>query len=189
MAINRGLFEAQNANKSFTKTDLQQFSEVQRWLESQKESTKHVYLQALISFTDFTKLNPKELIDLAEEDQKKSQRERGEPARKILAFYKWLTTEYVRKERGNGTKNIQSKKQLSRNLACTYSQAIKGFFKQNGFSLSVKMAKPVGKKENFNPAPPRIPEVKRLMDAITCLLDRCNNKKRDVWLTSNRQKS
>ena len=81
MKSNRGLIEAQSANKSFSKAGLEQYSEVQRWIESKKESTKHVYLQALISFTDYTKLNPKELIDLAEEDQKKSQRERGEPAR------------------------------------------------------------------------------------------------------------
>lgn len=56
METNRGLFKAQTANNSLTRADLGQFCEVQRWLESKKESTKHVYLHALIAFTKYTKL-------------------------------------------------------------------------------------------------------------------------------------
>lgn len=166
MEQNNASNEAQIQNGAI----LEQF-EVKKWLDGKNESTKRVYISALKTFIEYTKLTPIQLIDLAEEDRRKSARERGEPERKVLNFFKWLTTEYVQKRRGRGKKRVQDNKQLSRNLACTYSYAIMSFYKQNGFPLAVKIPKAVGKKENFK-LTLRIPEIKRLLDATTTLRDK-----------------
>jgi hypothetical protein len=154
METNKGLFEAQTPNKALTEPNLLQFIEIQRWLDKKKSSTQKVYLHALTAFMEHTKLDPKELIDLAEEDIKKNQRERGEPARKIQSFYRWLTTDYVKKTHGI-PKTVRAKQPLSSNLANTYANAIKSFFKDNNFPVYVKIPKPLAKKENFTSQPPR----------------------------------
>ena len=72
MEQNNALIEAQIDKESF----YEQF-EVKKWLDGKKGSTKIVYLSALRSYTQYTGLSPKQLIDSAEEDRKKSPRLRG----------------------------------------------------------------------------------------------------------------
>jgi hypothetical protein len=49
-----------------------------------KRKYKKIFVGALKTFIEYTKLTPKYLIDLAEEDRRKSIRERGDPLVKIL---------------------------------------------------------------------------------------------------------
>jgi len=144
MAQNKALNEAQIRNKAL----LCQY-EVKKWLEHRKEGTKKVYLAALKAYIEYAGLTPSQLIDEAEKDGQKSIRQRVEPAYKLNNFYQWLITEYIQKQKGRGSKRLQNKKQLSSNLACTYCNAIKGFYNKNDFPLAVKIPKAVKKKENF----------------------------------------
>lgn len=157
-----------------SKTELEKYSEVERWLTAKSRGSKFNYLSALRAFMEYTKLNPKELIDLAEADRKKSARERGEPERKVKSFFDWLLNEYRQKTRGVGrreSKKRNGKKGVSRNLAAMYCNAIKSFYKSNGFPLNVKIPKAAPKKENFKLIL-RVPEVKRLLDVATNVRDR-----------------
>jgi integrase/recombinase XerD len=120
---------------------------------------------------EFTSLTPVELIDEAEKDREKSLRLRGEPEHKLSTFFQWLKTEYLQIQKARGNKWLKNKKQLSSNLACCYCHAIKGFYRQNNFPLIVKLPKAVIKKENFKLAI-RIPEIRKLIEAVTCLRDR-----------------
>jgi len=75
--------------------------EVRRWLERRNQGTKETYISALKTFTEFTKLTPKQLIDMAEGDRKKSIREQGEPELKVKSFYEYfhrLPVEWERAE-------------------------------------------------------------------------------------------
>src|SRR5208283_2360694 len=57
------------------------------------------------------------------------------------------------------------------NLACTFAHAIQGFYKQNGFPLTVKIPKAVPKKENFK-LTLRVPEIKLLINSANSLRDK-----------------
>jgi integrase/recombinase XerD len=125
-----------------------------------------------MAYTDFTGLSPKKLIDLAEKDREKSTRQRGEPEYKVKAFYEWLITEYPRKIKGRGKRKLSGKKGVSKNLASTYTNAMKGFYRKNGFPLDdVEVQKAPPKKENFK-ITIRPTEVKNLLDATTNLRDK-----------------
>jgi len=147
------------------------YFEVERWLKGRGKGTQLIYLSALKSFADFTGFSPKQLIDLAEENRKKSARERGDPELKITSFFEYLTTEYIQRKKSRSKKIIPEKKGLSRNLAFTFAHSILGFYKQNGFPLILKIPKAVLKKENFK-LTLRIPEIKCLIDATTSLRDK-----------------
>jgi hypothetical protein len=73
MEYNKALFEAQIQNKDV----LEEQFEVKRWPQWKNEDTQHTYRTTLKAFTEYTRRTPKELIDLAKEDRKKSPRERG----------------------------------------------------------------------------------------------------------------
>jgi hypothetical protein len=94
--------------------------EVKKWLQGKTQGTKIVYTSALTSFVEFTKLTPRQLIDLAEEDRSKRVRERGDPENKVLMFFQWLTTEYVQKQRGRAKKRVKDERHLSRNLSANH---------------------------------------------------------------------
>jgi integrase len=166
MEQNKASNEAQNKKQLL----LEQY-EVKKWLEGKNEGAKRVYLSALTAYIEFTNLTPEELIDEAEKDRQKSTRQRGEPEHKTTTFFQWLTTDYIQKQQGRGNKRSKHKKQLSSNLACTYSHAIKGFYRQNNFPLNVKLPKAVKKKENFKLAL-RIPEIRKLIEVVTSIRDK-----------------
>lgn len=118
--------------------------EAHRFLKGRGIGTQGAYKAALRVFVEFTGMQPKELIDEAEEDRHKPRRERGKPERRLKDFYEWLTTDYVK--RGGRKKG---KKGLSSNRAGLYFAAIRIFYDENGFSLKVKTPKKIVKKENF----------------------------------------
>ena len=63
-------------------TNLTRYTEVQNWLKGKSKGTKVVYTSALKKFTEYTKMNPIQLINEAEADSKKSGREKGDPQKK-----------------------------------------------------------------------------------------------------------
>jgi hypothetical protein len=71
--------------------------EVKKWLQGKNEGTAKLYTAALKTYIEYTKLSPKQLIDLSEEDRHKSARLQGDPEQKVLEFYQYLTTDYVQK--------------------------------------------------------------------------------------------
>jgi integrase len=151
--------------------NLTRYTEVQNWLKGKSKGTKTVYTSALKVYTEYTKMNPVQLIDEAEEDSKKSGREKGAPQRKIIGFFEYLRTEYKSTRNGFENSKFSGKSGLSVNLACTYSHSIQSFYNANNFPIKVKIQKAVSKKENLKLAL-RIPEVKRLLDATTNLRDK-----------------
>ncbi len=52
-----------------------------------KGSSRVVYLSAMKAYCEFTGLNPKELIDEAEEDRKKPVRQQGMPEMRLAEFF------------------------------------------------------------------------------------------------------
>lgn len=167
MSINSVQIGAQRDNRAIFSEQY----EVKRWLQGKPEGTKQTYLSALMAFIDYTGLSPKKLIDNAEQDREKSSRQRGEPEYKVKGFYEWLITEYPRKIKGRGKRKLSGKKGVSKNLASTYANAMKGFYRANGFPLDVEIQKAPPKKENFK-LTLRPPEIKSLLDATTNLRDK-----------------
>jgi integrase len=168
MTPDRDFIEAQSPNKAFF--EAQQF-EVKRWLQGKKEGTRHTYTSAIKAYVEYKKCTPKELIDQAEEDRKKSSRYRGQPEFDVKAFFDWLITDYPQKVRGRGKRKKVDKKGVSPNIAYTYANAIRGFYSANGFPLDIEIQKTPPKKENFKLAL-RPPDIKRLLDATTNLRDK-----------------
>ena len=156
---------------SKNRTNLTRYTEVQNWLKGKSKGTKCVYNSALKAFTEYTKMTPVQLIDEAEEDFKKSGREKGAPQRKIIGFFEYLRTEYKPTCNGFNNSKFSGRSGVSVNLACTYSHAIQSFYSANNFPIKVKIQKAVPKKENLKLAL-RIPDVKRLLDSTTNLRDK-----------------
>ncbi|MGA2523844.1 MAG: site-specific integrase [Candidatus Bathyarchaeia archaeon] len=156
---------------SKNRPNLRRYTEVQNWLKGKSKGTKCVYTSAIKAFTEYTKMTPVQLIDEAEEDFKKSGREKGAPQRKIIGFFEHLRTEYTPTRNGFSNSKFNGKKGVSVNLACTYSHAIQSFYSANNFPIKVKIQKAVSKKENQKLAL-RIPDVKRLLDSTTNFRDR-----------------
>jgi len=150
---------------------IEDFEEVKKWIAGLKESSRINYLCAMRAYMDFTGLNPKELIDEAEEDRKKPRRERGKPEQRLAEFHKWLLTEYEHKARGRGERKGTGKKGVSKMKARTYVGAIRSFYNRNGFPLTFKTPKASPKKENRKmQLTPR--EVKKLVDHAPTVRDR-----------------
>lgn len=170
MSANSIQIEAQIPKESL----IEEF-EVKRWLQNKADGTKPMYISALRAFIEHTGLSPKQLIDEADADRQKSHRSRGAPEDRIREFHTWLLKDYILKARGrnNGTRQVTAKKKIgtSKNLAHTYSMAICGFYKANGFPLSLNIPKGSAKKENFKLAL-RVPDIKKLLDATTNLRDK-----------------
>jgi integrase/recombinase XerD len=172
MSAIKDLFEAQTHKGAFfEEQNIEQQYEVQRWLKARKKGTKNLYLIAIRAFMEYTGLSPKQLIDLAEEDRKKSARQRGDPEYKVSSFYDYLVNDYVQKGKGKTFRTPDGKKGLCRSTASSFANAIRGFYKQNGFPLILKLPKSASKKENFK-LPLRPPDIKRLFDAMANLRDK-----------------
>ena len=150
--------------------DLTSFEEVRKWLAQVKDSSRQIYLSALRAYIEFTGLNPKELIDEAEEDRRKPRRERGLLEYRVAQFYEWLLTEYTMKTRGKMRKP-KGKKGVSKMQATTYVAAIRSFYRRNGFPLMNKTPKAAPKKENRK-RELTAKDVKLLVDHAPTLRDR-----------------
>jgi len=134
---------------------LEEFEEVRRWLNNVKEGSKPSYRAGLRLFCEWCNLNPSELLDEAEEDRKKSRRERGKPEARLMEFYNYLINE----------------KKVAKKTATLYFTAVRSFYKWNGFPLNVKTPKAAPKKENRKAViTPEI--VKKLVDHAPTLRDR-----------------
>lgn len=166
MEQNNALNEAQISNRKLIEDSF----EVARWLKGKNKGTKQLYLHAMRTYCEYTGQSPKQLIDVAEEDRKKSIRARGEPELKLSSFFEWLTSDYAQMKKGRA-KKASGKKGLSRNLSYVFTSSIKGFYRQNGFPLAIKIPRAIPKKENFKLIL-RVPEIKRLLDATTNLRDK-----------------
>lgn len=127
---------------------LEEFYEVKKWLMQVKESSRPVYLSAMKAYCEFTGLNPKELIDEAEEDRKKPIRQQGRPEMRLAEFFEWLTTEYEVKTRGK-VRKASGRKGISKMMAATYVAAIRSFYRRNGFHIMTKLPKAAPKPENI----------------------------------------
>lgn len=149
---------------------LEKYDEIKKWITQVKDSSKATYLSAIKAYIEFTGLNPKELIDEAEEDRKKPRRQQGKPEERLAEFHKWLLTEYEVKTRGKNRKP-SGRKGISKMMATTYVGAIRSFYRRNGFPIMTKTPKAAPKKENRKMSlTPR--EVKLLVDHAPTLRDR-----------------
>ncbi len=146
--------------------DLQEFPEVKKWVREKSEGSVNNYLTAMKLYMNFTGLNPDQMLDEAEEDMKKSRRDRGLPESRLLDFHEYLLTKHS-KMRGKRTGSAG----VSKNLAKMYFSAIRGFYKANGFYLNVKTPRATNKKENFK-LELRPKDVKKLVDLAPCLRDK-----------------
>ncbi len=63
---------------------------MRRWLNNVKEGSKPSYRAGLRLFCEWCELNPTQLLDEAEEDRKKSRRERGKPEARLMEFCNYL---------------------------------------------------------------------------------------------------
>ena len=150
--------------------NLDDFEEVRKWIAQVKEGSRAPYLSAMRAYMEFTGLNPKELIDEAEEDRRKPRREQGKPEQRLAEFYKWLLNEYEIKSRGRRRKNT-GKKGVSKKMASLYIAAMRSFYKRNGFPIMTKTPKATPKKENRKMLlTPK--EVRLLVDHAPTLRDR-----------------
>jgi integrase/recombinase XerD len=135
--------------------NLEEFEEVQRWLNNVKGNTVNSYKTGLTLFCKWTGMNPVQLLDEAEEDRMKSRRERGKPEARLMEFYNYLISE----------------KKVAKKSATLYFTAVRSFYKWNGFPLNVKTPKAAPKKENRKAI--ITPEVvKKLVDHAPTLRDR-----------------
>ena len=149
------------------------YPEIVKWLTGKKKSTKHSYTSGMDAYIEYIKLNPTQLIDEAEADREKKVRERGVPEQRLKGFREWLLTEYRQKTRGSRDPNKRrlDKIGVSEKLALTYCAAIKGFYRDNGFPLDLKLGKARKKTENFKIVI-RGPEISKLLSAATSLRDK-----------------
>ena len=149
---------------------LEEFEEVKKWIVQVKPSSQPTYLSALKAYLEFTGLNPRELIDEAEEDRRKPRREQGKPEQRLAEFHRWLLSDYEVKTRGKN-RRPSGKKGLSKTMATTYVAAIRSFYRRNGFPIMIKTPKAAPRKENRKLALTPV-EVKLLVDHAPTLRDR-----------------
>jgi hypothetical protein len=99
-------------------------SEVEKALSGLSAESRAKTLAGLKDYLQFTGLNPKQLIEEAEADRRKSSAG-GLPEERIYAFYKHLLTE----------------KKVEKKLANSYFNAVRIFYKKNGCSLKVTLTR------------------------------------------------
>jgi len=148
--------------------EIKEYPEVKKWLARVKPSSRNTYLSVLPVYVDFTGLNPTQLIDEAEEDRKRSRRERGVPEQRLRAFYDYLIVDF---ERRRAKPNGEKPKGISKGVAANWLRQMMGFYKANGFPLTMKIPRSAPKKENVKLSlTPK--DVKLLMDHAPTLRDR-----------------
>ena len=154
-------------------SEMVKYKEVNKWLLGKEKSTKNNYVSALLAYVEFTGLDPTQLIDEAELDREKKVRERGVPEQRVKEFKEWLLTKYQQKTRGarDKPKKRRDKFGVSENLANMYCSAVKGFYRDNGFKLDVRLGKARKKMANFKLIV-RAPEITKLLSVATTLRDK-----------------
>lgn len=103
---------------------LETFIEVEKALRGLSEKSRQLNFSSLKSYVKFTALDPKQLIEEAKTDKIKPNSS-GVPEERLYAFYKHLLT-------NNG---------LSKKLAGSYFNAVRIFYKKNGFPLRVTLTR------------------------------------------------
>lgn len=148
--------------------EIEERPEVKKWLGRVGKSTRNTYMSVLPVYVNFRELNPTQLIDEIEEDRKKSRRERGVPEQRMMEFYNYLISDF---ERRRSRPNGEKPKGVSKAVASNWLRVIMGFYKANGFPLTMKVPKAAPKKENVKLSlTPK--DVKLLMDHAPTLRDR-----------------
>jgi hypothetical protein len=74
---------------------IEKIEEVKKWMQELQPQTAKLYHYKFIVYWKWAGLNPKQLIDEAEDDFKKPARERGAVKKRLLEYYKYLSTDYV----------------------------------------------------------------------------------------------
>jgi integrase/recombinase XerD len=156
--------------------ELNTYPEVEKWLAGQKQGTKANYSTALKAFVEYSHLNPTQLIDLAEEDRRKSRREQGQPELLITKFSEYLINSYQQKARGGGReqRKVSGKIGLSQGLMESYCGALQGFFRANGFALDGKriILSASAHKDANNKLQLRKEEISKLFHIATSIRDK-----------------
>lgn len=150
--------------------EVEEYDEVKKWISQVRESTRYLYRSAINCYIEYTGLNPKELIDEAEEDRKKPRREQGKPEQRLAEFHSWLLNEYKQKSPSKH-RPYTGKEGMSKMLATTYIGSLRSFYQRNGFKIRTKLPRAAPKKENRKlKITPK--EVKSLVDHAPTLRDR-----------------
>jgi len=142
---------------------------VKKLLAGKAKSTKTQYLGALKIYTRYRDMDPEQLIDEIEADRKKPRRERGEVEYKLKEFYTWLLNEKEKQKPGRD--ETTGKKGVSPKRAHSITGAIRGFYKTNGFPLTLKIPRPTTLKKNYK-LQLRADDVKKLVDHAPTLRDK-----------------
>ena len=120
-------------------------------------------------YTRYRDMDPEQLIDEIEADRKKPRRERGEVEYKLKEFYTWLLNEKEKQKPGRD--ETTGKKGVSPKRAHSITGAIRGFYKTNGFPLTLKIPRPTTLKKNYK-LQLRAEDVKKLVDHAPTLRDK-----------------
>lgn len=106
------------------KLNLEKYPEYENWILGVADSTAKHYKSALREYCNFTGMNPRELIDQAEEDRNKPRRERSETERMLREFKRYL------KERKGSPTTVKHKFAI-----------VKSFYSDNNFPQKEKIPK------------------------------------------------
>ncbi len=142
-----------------------------KWIDQiSNDTTKNSYTRAFYMYSQFTKLEPRQMINEAIEDAKKDVLERKDIVKiRLLNFYKWLLTEAPRVNnkgevigKGTSDKTADVRVQAIRSFYATFDITVK-------FKGMSKLPKPRTKNKRLKLAPE---EVKKLIDYTTTPRDR-----------------
>ena len=103
---------------------MEKFIEIEKALRGLSKESRSINFSSLKAYIEFTELNPKQLIEEAKTDKMKVNPS-GVPEERLYAFYKHLLTD----------------KGLSKKLAGSYFNAVRVFYKKNGFPLKVTLTR------------------------------------------------
>jgi site-specific recombinase XerD len=142
------------------------YPEAVKWLEPiTKFNTKKAYADALVRFMEYTGLNPTQLIDEAENENKKELRQRQDIVKsRVVGFYNWMLKDAPKKD---GSKGYTPKQ------AVAWSGAIRGFYRVFGFLTSMRGVSKLPKPKVVHPRRIlNVAEIKRLVDFTMNLRDK-----------------
>lgn len=126
--------------------NIEEYNETEKWLSGIKDTTAKSYKSVMRRFVSFSGLDPRQLIDEAEEDFSRPRRERGKVQKRLKDFYTYLVKEYVPKRRRNGK---DKRVGISPYRASTMIGSLRSFYEKNGFPLGkINLPKAAPKKEN-----------------------------------------
>jgi site-specific recombinase XerD len=145
-----------------------------KWLgTTARKGTTSTYQSYFRIYSQYTGMTAEQLIDEALEDAKGDIRQRKDVVKtRLLQFYQWLKTEYLRKSRGKGHHRILGKG-LSDSAATCAVMAIRSFYSTYDINVKLKgrqrLPKPKIENRRIMLTPP---DVKLLVDHARSLRDR-----------------